>query len=163
MYSKMKMFGHPIHPMLIPFPIAFYTATLIAFIVYGINSDPFWFRAGYAANVAGVVMALAAGTIGFLDWSLGIPDGVHAKKDGLTHMILNLSALALFAVTLWLNSGQWDSPQPTMRLAVILPLIGFALTLAAGHYGWKLVQTHHVGVDVGPQEERVEIPRRRVG
>ena len=48
MYSKIKIMGHPIHPMLVTFPIAFYFATLIAFIFHGISGSVFWFQVGIA-------------------------------------------------------------------------------------------------------------------
>ena len=40
MYSKVKIAGHPIHPMLVAFPVAFYTATLVCYLVYNSNEDP---------------------------------------------------------------------------------------------------------------------------
>src|ERR1051325_10864773 len=49
MYSKIKIFGHPIHPILVAFPIAFYTGALAAFIAYNVNGDAFWFKVGYVA------------------------------------------------------------------------------------------------------------------
>ncbi len=153
MYSKIKIFGHPLHPMLVAFPIAFYTSTLVAFIVYAALQDPFWFRLAYTANAAGVVMALVAALPGFLDWLLGIPRKSEAKKHGLQHMLLNVSALVLFALNLWLNSGQWNAARPETTLSILLPAIGFILTLMAGYLGWTLVQTHHSGVQFTPDEE----------
>ena len=44
MYSKTKIMGHPIHPMLVAFPVAFYTGALAAFVAYNSNNDPFWFK-----------------------------------------------------------------------------------------------------------------------
>jgi len=162
MYSKIKILGHPVHPMLVSFPIAFYTATLAAFITYAVVGDPFWFRLAYVANAAGVVMALVAAVPGFLDWMMGIPSGTHAKKHGLQHMLLNVTVLVLFAVNLWLNSGQWNAAQPETTLSITLPAIGFLLTLVAGYLGWTLVQTHHAGVQFSPSEEHCirEVGRR---
>ncbi len=161
MYSKIKIMGHPVHPMLVSFPIAFYVATLFCFIVYALGGSPFWFRAGFVSNIAGVVMAIAAAIPGFLDWSLGIPGGSHAKKDGRTHMILNVTTLIIFAINLWLNSGQWNAVRPVGRLSILLPLVGVILTGFAGSLGWKMVQTHHVGVQLSPTEEKYEERRRR--
>src|SRR6185436_4006263 len=75
MYSKAKVLGHPVHPMLVSFPIAFYTATLIAYGVYAATDNRFWFQLGVVANFAGVVTALAAAIPGFIDWAFGIPAG----------------------------------------------------------------------------------------
>ena len=164
MYSKIKIFGHPVHPMLVPFPIAFYTATLICAIIYAAQGDPFWFRAAFASNVAGVVMALVAGLFGFIDF-LGIPDGTRAKKHGYQHLLFNSGAMLLFLINLWLQSGQWNAMEPVMRFGIILPLIGVMFMLAAGYLGWTLVQTDHVGVEAVTAEERLaetsRVPRSR--
>lgn len=164
MYSKIRIFGHPVHPMVVPFPIAFYTATLICAIVYSTPEDVFWFRAAYAANVAGVVMALVAGLFGFIDFT-GIPNGTRAKRHGYQHLAFNTCALLLFAANLWLNSGQWESAAPVMRFGFVLPLLGVMFMLAAGYLGWTLVQTDHIGIESATPEERYaetsRIPRSR--
>ncbi len=153
MYSKAKILGHPIHPMLVTFPIAFYTSTLIAFIIYGISGSPFWFQVGIVANTAGIIMAAVAATFGFIDWYFGIPSGVEAKTTGIKHMSLNVISLLLFILCLILNAGEWSAAVPAMRGAIILPLIGVLATIGAGYYGWTLVQNHHVGVEFTDAEE----------
>src|SRR2546423_9570127 len=97
MYSKIKIGGHPVHPMLIAYPVAFYTATVVCYIVYSSNHDDFWFKVAYVANLAGVVMAVVAALPGFIDW-LGIPSNVRAKRTGLLHLISNVIALLLFGL-----------------------------------------------------------------
>jgi uncharacterized membrane protein len=156
MYSKAKIAGHPIHPMLVAFPVAFYTSTLVAYAVYGASDNPFWFRVGFVANVAGVVMALLAAVPGFIDWAMGIPSHSKAKSVGLTHMLLNVGALVLFAINALLQSRQWELAAPDSTVATLLALIGVGLTLAAGFFGWALVQTHHVGVDLSGEQQREE-------
>ncbi len=160
MYSKIKLFGHPIHPMLVGFPVTLYTATLVAYLVYAATGDAFWFRVGLAANVAGVVMALVTAIPGFLDWAIGVPSDTAAKGTGLRHMLLNVTALIVFAVNAWLHSGYWGNPaRPDVTLAIILAVIGIGITLVAGWLGWNLVQKHHVGVEPAPELERPELRR----
>ncbi|MFP5212736.1 MAG: DUF2231 domain-containing protein [Acidobacteriota bacterium] len=154
MYSKVKIAGHPVHPMLVPFPIVFYVSTVVSFIVYALGGDPFWLRTAFVCNVAGVVMALVAATPGFIDWYFGIPKKTHARKDGRVHMALNVTALALFSLNLLVNGGSWSAAAPVSWFGVVLPLLGLLVTAAAGYYGWSLVQTHHVGVQLSPEEER---------
>ena len=164
MYSKVKILGHPIHPMLVAFPITFYATTLIGYIVYGATGLPFWFQVGWIANVAGVVMAVVAALPGFIDWAIGIPSGSKAKSVGLTHMLLNVGALAIFAINAVLQYPQWKSVNPDSTLATLLSAIGVGFTLGAGFFGWTLVQTHHVGVDLTREQERAEpyVPTPRV-
>ena len=65
MYSKAKVAGPPIHPMLVAFPIAFYSTACVAYVVYTfVLSDPFLFQIAYVANVAGVMTALIAAVPG---------------------------------------------------------------------------------------------------
>ena len=58
MYRKVKVGGHPLHPMLVAFPVVLYTATLVCFVVQRLSGDLFWFRTGWIANCAGVCAAL---------------------------------------------------------------------------------------------------------
>jgi uncharacterized membrane protein len=157
MYSKLKLFGHPIHPMVVAYPIAFYTSTLVAFLLYAFTADGFWVRVAIAANVAGVVMAVVAAVPGFIDWLVGIPSGTRAKRTGLIHLSLNVAALVVFAITMFAYLGRWNDPEgATAALGIVLALIGVGLTVAAGFQGWKLIQDHHVGVKLSPDQERME-------
>ncbi|HMI79127.1 MAG TPA: DUF2231 domain-containing protein [Ferruginibacter sp.] len=147
MYSKVKIFGHPLHVMLVGFPVAFYTAALVCFICYNSNQDPFWFKVGYVANVAAVIMAAVAALPGFIDW-LFIPSATKAKRTGVFHMLCNVAALLLFGANIWMICDQWNVPVPDMGSALIFTGAGFVLTIIAGFLGWTLVQKHHVGVDM---------------
>ena len=71
MFSKFKILGHPVHPMLIAYPIAFYTSTLVGFIVYAATNGFFWLKLTIAVNLAGIAMAVVAALPGFGDWLLG--------------------------------------------------------------------------------------------
>jgi len=163
MYSKIKIFGHPVHPMTVAFPVAFYTGTLVAFIIYGAGSDMFWLKVAIAANVAGVGMAVLAALPGFVDWAFGIPGGTAAKRTGLIHLGLNVGALALFAITLGVYARYWNGPAESAGLGIVLSAIGVGLTILAGFQGWKLVQTHHVGVELTSKQAEQEPLLRRAG
>jgi uncharacterized membrane protein len=149
MYSKVKIAGHPVHPMLVAFPVAFYTATLVCYIVHSSNNNPFWFKVAVVANIAGVVMAALAAIPGFIDW-LNIPADSRAKKTGLFHLLSNVLALVCFGITALTEYKKWNDINPTQGLAIPITALGLVLTLAAGFLGWTLVQKHHVGVDVTP-------------
>jgi uncharacterized membrane protein len=81
MHSKVTILGHPVHPMLVAYPIAFNTATLVGFVIYGISADLFWLKLTIALNVAAVVMAVVAAVPGFIDWAAGHPE----RNPGQTH------------------------------------------------------------------------------
>ena len=156
MYSKAKIAGHPLHPMLVGLPVTLYLVTLVAFVVSARTADPFWFRVGAYANLAAVITAAVAAIPGFVDWAFGIPRGTPAKETGAVHMALNVAALLVFLLNLVQQWGHRADLVPRVGLSVVLPLIGVLITVFAGFLGWKLVQTHHVGVDLTPEQERQE-------
>ncbi len=159
MYSRLKIFGHPIHPMLVAYPIALYTSTLVAYLIYIVGHDTFWFKVAVVANIAGIVMAAVTALPGFLDWAIGVPNASPAKAHGLTHMLLNVAALLLFVVNAILHTGQFLSAAPEGAWGFVLALIGVGCTVAAGFFGWTMVQTDHIGVDLSPEQQRLDRER----
>jgi len=154
MYTKARIAGHPIHPMLIAFPVALYVATVVALLVHIGTHDPFWFRAALWTNIAGVVMAAIAAIPGTIDLFTTVPAESRARVTGLRHAAFNVLALVLFvisAVMLYRSAGTQLTPAAgTYRADVTAPLVlsilGVLSTVTAGWLGWTLVQTHHVGV-----------------
>lgn len=161
MESKVKVLGHPLHPMLIAFPVAFYVATFAAYITYQNNADPFWFRLGVVANIAGVAMAVIAAIPGLIDWATAIPHESNAKQTGLVHMVLNTLSLLLFASAALINYNKWYQTLPNLGSTLLLSGLGVIVTAAAGFYGWTLVQRYHVGVDLAPGQQSMESDRKQ--
>src|SRR3954463_3176375 len=67
MYSKARIAGHPIHPMLVAFPLAFYTTTVVTLLVYIGTREAFWFRFAMVASLAGIATAVIAAIPGAVD------------------------------------------------------------------------------------------------
>jgi uncharacterized membrane protein len=135
--------------MLVAYPIAFYTATLVAYVVFVLwsSGDYAWMKIAIAANGAGVVMAAVAAVPGFVDWATGIPSGSPARRHGLIHMALNVVALVLFLINLIVHLGAWNHTiHPHTAVGAVLALLGLLCTLGAGFFGWTMVQDDHVGV-----------------
>lgn len=157
MYSKVNIGGHPVHPMLVAYPIAFNTATLAGFIIYAVSQDLFWLKVTIAVNAAAVVMSVVAAIPGFIDWAAGIPSGTPAKLTGRIHMALNVAALVLFIISFFAYYRSWNGPADVGgALGIVLAAIGVALTVAAGFQGWALIQTHHIGIQLTPDQQRLE-------
>lgn len=153
MYSKVKIAGHPIHPMLVAYPIAGYTGTLVGFATYAATGHQTWLNFAIALNIAGVGGALLAALPGLADWAFGIPRGSAAKTVGLAHAALNVVALALFAICLGAYASHWNGPAKDATLGLALAAAGVACTISAGFLGWMLVQNYHVGVTLTTMQE----------
>ena len=156
MYSKIKVAGHPVHPVLVAFPVACYTGTLAGFAVYAANGHLFWLNLAIALSVAGVGGAALAAVPGLADWTLGIPPESAAKMIGLARAALNVTALGLFAAVIGEYITDWNGPAVSATLGVALSAIGVAVTIAAGFLGWTLVQDYHVGIRLAPEQELAE-------
>lgn len=157
MKTKANVNGHPAHPMLVAYPITFYTLTPIAFAVYNWGSqDLFWYRLGYFCCFAGVLTALLAAIPGFVDWYFAIPKNTAAKSRGALHMTLNLSALGIFAVIAFSISGTWDSPPASVVGVFIFSVLAVLLTMTAGYHGWEMIARYKMGVMMSPAQESLE-------
>ena len=156
MYSKIKIAGHPVHPMLIAFPVTCYTGTLAGFAVYAAIGHLFWLNLAIALSVGGVGGAVLAAIPGLADWAFGIPRDSAAKMIGLAHAGLNVTALGLFAAVIAVYVTSWNGPAISATPGIVLSAIGVAVTIAAGFLGWTLVQDYHVGIRLAPGQELAE-------
>jgi uncharacterized membrane protein len=145
MYTKARIARHPIHPMLVGFPIALYAVTVVALLAHVGTGDPFWYRVALYANVAGVVMAAVAAVPGLIDL-VNLPSYSRARSTGLRHAGFNVLALVLFVGSGSVMYGHWRGGVLANEVPLVLSLLGLGSTVAAGWLGWTLVQTHHVGV-----------------
>jgi uncharacterized membrane protein len=144
MESRAKLLGHPVHPMLIVFPLGL-LATAVAFdIVALVQKDPSWFQLSFWMIAAGIVGGLCAAVFGLIDW-LAIPSRTRAKNIGLWHGGVNVVVVLLFAGS-WLLRRNVQEP-PTTALA--LSFCAVVLALVGGWLGGELVDRLGVGVDHG--------------
>jgi uncharacterized membrane protein len=164
MYSKARVAGHPIHPMIVGFPIAFYTATVATLLAYVGTHEAFWYRVAMVANIAGIVTALIAVVPGAIDL-FALPAQSRARAAGLKHAGFNLVSTGLFAVTALLLYRSWTHRmmvdgeylfEATVPLA--MSVVAWVSMVIAGSLGWTLVQTHHVGIK--PAFIRADRPSR---
>ncbi|MFN2578107.1 MAG: DUF2231 domain-containing protein [Pyrinomonadaceae bacterium] len=149
MESRAKIFGHPIHQMLIPFPLGLLGTAVIFDIIYLIWGNATMVTVSYWMIVAGIIGALAAAPFGLIDW-LAIPSDTRANRVGMLHGIGNVIVLALFAISWYLRySEQGPTPYVPTATALVLSFAGFALAGITGWLGGELVDRLSVGVDNG--------------
>ncbi len=144
MRSRASIKGHPIHPALIPFPFAFLTGA-IAFDIAGVIFDrpALWTTASYLA-LAGVGAALLAAIPGFIDYFFTVPPDSSGKRRATQHMLLNLSAVTLFAVACAVRGDAAARPEV---LQLILESAGAGLLAMGGWMGGTLAFRNQIGVD----------------
>lgn len=146
MESKIKVLGHPVHQMLVVFPVGL-------LMMAGIF-DAIYFITGYAAlgvvsywNIAaGIIGGVIAAIFGLIDW-IGIPQRTRAKRIGAWHAAGNVVVLALFAASWLIRTGQ-ASYLPTPA-AFIVEIVAVAIGAVTAWLGGEFVDRLGVGVDPG--------------
>ncbi|HEX8904852.1 MAG TPA: DUF2231 domain-containing protein [Longimicrobiaceae bacterium] len=145
MEAQAKLFGHPIHQMLIVLPLGLLSGVVIFDVVrLVLGGDP-WATVAFWLIPAGVLAGLLAAIFGFTDW-LGIPAGTRAKRVGAIHGVGNVAVVALFALS-WLLRR--SDPIHPATIALVLSFAGGGLSMLTGWLGGELVDRLGVGVDPG--------------
>ena len=144
MEPRAKLLGHPIHPMLIVFPLGLLATALAFDIVHWAKSgDTFFAHMAVWLIGIGICTGLAAAVFGLVDW-LAIPKGTRAKSIGLWHGLGNVVVVGLFIVSWALRVGG-DVLHPPAA-AFILDIIAVVLALVTGWLGGELVDRLGIGV-----------------
>jgi uncharacterized membrane protein len=151
MASPASMARHPIHPMLIPFPIALWVFSLVADVIYLWRGNPAWRDwIAFYTLLGGIVGGAAAAVPGLIDWlSLKDPEVV---KIANWHARLNVIALLIFVASFYLRTtggSRWVGGSYT--IPVMLSVVGVILITISGWLGGELVFKH--GVAVNPQSD----------
>jgi uncharacterized membrane protein len=140
--STVAVAGHPIHPILVQFPVAFLVGATLSDVVYFFNRDSFWALASYWLILGGLVGGLAAAATGLMDF-LRI-ERVRKRTAGWAHLILNVAALALTLVNLLIRQNHPISAIVPWGLIISL-IVATGLGLS-GWYGGELVYRHKISV-----------------
>ena len=145
MQAKARLFGHPIHQMLIVFPLGLLGTSLLFDILHLASGGEHWALVAYYLIAAGILSGLVAAPFGLIDW-LAIPRGTRAKRIGLLHGGGNVVVLLLFVLS-WLLRR--DLPTAPGGLEIGLAAIAVLLALVTGWLGGELVDRLGVGVEDG--------------
>jgi uncharacterized membrane protein len=145
MESKAKLAGHPIHPMLVVFPLGLLSTSFIFDLLHLAMGGERWGYAAFYMIATGILGALLSAVFGLVDW-LAIPPGTRARRVGALHGGGNLVVVALFILSWGIRYG---NPGQAGGSAVVLSLLGVLLALVTGWLGGELVDRLGVGVDDG--------------
>jgi len=141
MRSRANIQSHPIHPILVGFPIAFFSGTVITDALFLLDASGNLDFADYL-HIAGLISAIAAAVPGIIDYRFTVPPESSAKKRAARHGLLNTTAFLLFVFALYLRiDGLYTWMFPIEVLALTIMAI-------AGWLGGTLVNRNLIGVDM---------------
>jgi uncharacterized membrane protein len=145
MESRVKLLGHPVHPMLIVFPLGLFITAVVFDVIYLVTANPRWGDVSFWMVSAGLIGGAAAALFGWLDY-LAVPRDTRARRVGFWHGFGNAIVLLLFLMSWFVRV---ISPQAPGPFAIGLGVVGVALAAVTGWLGGELVDRLGVGVDDG--------------
>jgi uncharacterized membrane protein len=139
--------GHPFHPILVPLPIGLWIFSLVSDLIYkfGLGGNV-WNDVAFYTLAGGIVGALIAALPGFIDL-IGLTDP-KTRSIAIWHMLLNLLAVAVFAVDFWLRLSRPAGD----NLPIVLSVVGVVLIIVTGYLGGELVYVRGVAVKQPPDQ-----------
>ncbi|KQZ95868.1 hypothetical protein ASD64_18335 [Mesorhizobium sp. Root157] len=140
--SAASIAGHPIHPMLIPFPVAFLVATLVCDLVFWRTGNAAWSTASLYLLGAALVMAALAALAGLTDF-LG-ESRIRSLSAAWHHMIGNV-IVVLLSVWNWFLRYT-DGEAVVLPTGLLISLAVVLLLLYTGWRGWEMVYRHRVAI-----------------
>lgn len=133
--------GHPIHPMLVPFPIACFTGAFVTDIFFAYGAGTGWATASEWLLGFGLLTAALAAVAGLADF-MG-DDRVRSLGDAVKHMIANVTAVVVAAINLLIRL---TTPDSVLSIGIFLSGLTVLILLYSGWKGGELVYVHRVGV-----------------
>jgi uncharacterized membrane protein/nitrite reductase/ring-hydroxylating ferredoxin subunit len=142
MRSRAHFKTHPIHPMLIAFPLAFFFGTFVFDLLGVLFGSTSMLVVGYYMNIAGIITAVVAAIPGLIDYLHSVPPDSSAKDRALKHGLVNGTATVLFLVTFILR----NIADPHFVSILLIEVVGLILLTAGGWMGGTLVYRNGIGV-----------------
>lgn len=154
MKSRLQFAGHPIHAMVVAFPIGLYSTALVCDLLYALLGDAFWFRMAFWAIAFGLVTHVTAAATGLPDF-LAIMRERHegqewknTQRAATSHLVFGVSLLVVQGLNLAVRNGGEAPAGGAIGMPLMVNLIGAALVGIQGWYGGELVYRHLIGIDL---------------
>jgi len=151
MKSSASIAGHPLHPILVAFPIGLWTFAFVADLAYlFLSSNYAWKETAFFCIGGGLVGAVIAAAPGLVDYA-GITGKGRLKRIAVAHLLLNVGALAIFGTSFGLRWGE-QATRTASLLPVVMAGLGVLFVVAAGWYGGEMVYKYKMAVSEPDKE-----------
>ncbi len=152
MSTRASIYHHPIHPMLIVFPLGLWIFAFVCYVIYLLSEVPVWRVVSLYAMGGGIVGAALAAVPGVIDFlALGQS---RVQNIALSHMISNIVGLTIFIIAFALAVISPDR----IFVPFVLGIFGLLAIGVGSWLGGTLVYEHGVGVECKQTEEVVSQP-----
>jgi uncharacterized membrane protein len=149
MKSRFHILGHPIHVMLVSYPLALYTVALVCDLLFLWTGGPPWFQMAFWTMLFGLIGNLAANFSGIVDFLALLKKAPQAKQTAIIHLCVGWLLVALYGASLLLRNWGVTSDGGVSTAAIVLNLVGAACVGLQGWFGGELVYRHGIGITGG--------------
>lgn len=139
--SALTLYSHPLHPMMVNFPVAYLLGGLATDLAFWWTADPFWARVSLWLIGAGFIMGAGAALFGMLDFLL--VKEIRRFTAAWSHFLLGVVLLGIAAANWWMRLA--DAEGIIVPWGLFLSGVTAASVSAAAWMGAKLVFDHNVG------------------
>lgn len=141
-HTAVALGSHPLHPMVVPFPIAFLITAVATDMAFLLTADEFWLRLSLWLLGAGTFMGIVAGLIGAAE--LLIIRSIRRRAAAWSHFVVAVMLLSVAFLNWFIR---WSDPiEALLPWGFGLSVLGLLLVSVAGWLGGKLVFEERVGV-----------------
>lgn len=140
--STARLFGHPLHPILMPFPLVFLVSAAVVDVVFLVTDDGFWADTSLWLLAAGLFTGVVAAGVGLVDFVT--IERARSHRSGWVHFLGNVAVLALALVNWLLRLDDVASFVQPWGLA--LSVVTALLLGITGWAGGELAYRHQIGV-----------------
>ncbi|HUR61675.1 MAG TPA: DUF2231 domain-containing protein [Candidatus Thermoplasmatota archaeon] len=138
MQSKVRIFGHAVHPMLVDFPIVVFAVLAILDVAQGMGAlDP---------GKVPILLVGVGGGVAVLAILTGLVDFFFLPKPTRAHKLAGWHFAGGILVWLWFGAASWGHTSASLTAATAVDLVGVLLVIAQSWLGGELMERHHVGI-----------------
>jgi uncharacterized membrane protein/nitrite reductase/ring-hydroxylating ferredoxin subunit len=141
--SKANIKGHPLHPILVSFPIAFLVGALVLDLLFLYFGRQGFALAAIYSTIGGLLSGLIAALPGLIDFIYTVPPDSSASKRAGIHGVLNVIVLCLFATALFIRM----KTEANLAWVIMLEGMGVVVLTVSGWLGGTLVTRNQIGID----------------
>ena len=159
MRSRAALGNHPLHPAVVSLPIGAFFIAFVADVCHAFTKNPMFYEVAQFAIGAGIVTALLAAVLGLIDY-FGVTMSAAGRRLATIHMLINLAAVALYAISWTMRRNEGALETPRWPIAFGLAALPFAMLGVSGWIGGKMTFEHKIGVVEYVDPEAREIGMR---
>ncbi|TCK85314.1 DUF2231 domain-containing protein [Albibacterium bauzanense] len=144
----MKVFGHPIHVMLIHFPTALLPMELVFSAINYFNHDLSFLNASFYLMSAGVILGWVAIVFGAFDLIAIFENKPDAMNKALLHGGINTIVITVYTILAYIQYKNYPLLEPDSVVMLIIKVLTNAFLILGNFFGGDLILKYRVAVKI---------------